>query len=57
MGRRPGLVALQNEYQQWLDSVPDNMAESAVAQALHAVCDIDLSELEAVEPPRGFGRD
>jgi hypothetical protein len=27
------------------------------AQALRAVCDLDLSELESVEPPRGFGRD
>jgi len=24
---------------------------------LQAICDLDLSELEAIEPPRGFGRD
>ncbi len=51
------LVTLQNDYQAWLDSVPDNLAESAAAEALRSICDLDLSELESVEPPRGFGRD
>jgi hypothetical protein len=50
-------VDLQGEYQAWRDSLPDNLAESATAEALRAVCDLDLSELESVEPPRGFGRD
>src|SRR5208337_1105172 len=30
---------------------------SSMAEALRAVCDLDLSALESVEPPRGFGRD
>ena len=51
------LVELQGDYQAWLDSLPDNLAESATAQALRAVCDLDLSELGSVEPPRGFGTD
>ncbi len=51
------LVALQNDYQEWLDSLPANLAKSAVAEALSSICDLDLSELESVEPPRGFGRD
>ncbi len=51
------LVELQDEYQTWLDSVPDNLAEGAAAEALRAICNVDLSELEAVKPPRGFGRD
>jgi len=38
-------------------SLPDNLADSATAQALRAVGEIDLSELESVEPPPGFGRD
>ena len=50
------LVELQLEYRAWRDSLPDNLAESAMAEALR-VCDLDLSELESVEPPRGFGRD
>jgi len=24
---------------------------------LRAICDLDLSDLNSVEPPRGFGRD
>lgn len=51
------LVSLQEEYRAWLDGLPENLAESATAEALRAVCDLDLSELESVEPPRGFGRD
>ncbi len=51
------LVTLQNEYQEWLDGLPANLAESAVAEVLRAIIDIDLAELEGVEPPRGFGRD
>ncbi len=51
------LLTLQDDYRSWLDSVPDNLAESAAAQVLRSICDIDLSELESVEPPRGFGRD
>ena len=38
------LAASQAEYAAWLE-------------ALRAICDIDLAELQAVEPPRGFGRD
>ena len=51
------LVELQLEYRAWRDSLPDNLAESATAEALRVVCDLDLSEVESVEPPRGFGRD
>ena len=31
--------------------------DSATAEALQAICDLDLTELEAIVPPRGFGRD
>ena len=48
-----GLVKAQIEYAAWLDSLQD----SATAEALHAICDLDLSELQAIVPPRGFGRD
>ena len=27
------------------------------AEALRTICDLDLSELQAIIPPRGFGRD
>ena len=46
----------QADYQQWLDTLPESLAEGATADALRAICEVDLSNLE-VEPPRGFGRD
>ena len=51
------LIELQVSYQDWLDSSPENLQDGATAEALAAVCGLDLSELEGVIPPRGFGRD
>jgi hypothetical protein len=52
-----GLADLQAEYARWLDALPDNQQDSATAEALRAIVELDLSELQAIEPPRGFGRD
>jgi hypothetical protein len=52
-----GLVQAQIEYSAWLDRLPESLQDSATAEALRAICDLDLSELEAIVPPRGFGRD
>ena len=51
------LVELQSAYQDWFDNLPPTLSESATADALREICRLDLSELESVEPPRGFGRD
>ena len=51
------LTTLQAQCVAWLEALPPNLHEGATAEALQAVCDLDLSELQAVEPPRGFGRD
>ena len=51
------LLDLQDEYQAWLDNLPDNLAESVLAHKLEAICMLDLGALESIEPPRGFGRD
>jgi hypothetical protein len=51
------LLGLQGEYQAWLDALPGSLVDSATADALRVICDLDLSELASVEPPRGFGRD
>jgi hypothetical protein len=51
------LANLQEEYGGWLDALPDNQQDSATAEALRAIVELDLSELLAIEPPRGFGRD
>jgi hypothetical protein len=50
-------VDLQVEYADWLDALPANQQDSALAEALRAIVELDLSELQAIEPPRGFGRD
>jgi hypothetical protein len=52
-----GLVDAQIEYAAWLDSLPDSLQDSATADALRAICELDLGELQAIVPPRGFGRD
>ena len=51
------LVELQAQYAAWLEAPPDNLRDSLTAEALQTICDLDLAELLAVEPPRGFGRD
>ena len=51
------LLALQDQYRAWRDALPESLAGSATAELLEQVCDLDLSVLEAVELPRGFGRD
>jgi hypothetical protein len=52
-----GLVEAQVEFMAWLESLPDSLQDSATAEALRAICDLDLSELQAIVPPRGFGRE
>jgi hypothetical protein len=52
-----GLVEEQVEFMAWLESLPDNLQGSATAEALRAICEFDLSELQAIVPPRGCGRD
>jgi hypothetical protein len=51
------LAELQAEYASWLEALPANLHDSAVAEALQTICDLDLVELQTIEPPRGFGRD
>ena len=51
------LVALQAEYRAWLEALPESLQEGATAEALQVIDELDLDELQAIEPPRGFGRD
>ena len=41
----------------WLENLPDSLQDGATAEALRTICELDLSELQAIIPPRGFGRD
>ena len=51
------IVARQGEDAAWLEALADNQRDGTIAEALQAICDLDLTELQATEPPRGFGRD
>ena len=51
------LVALQDEYRDWFEALPEATRDGATGDALQAILDLDLDELTAIEPPRGFGRD
>ena len=46
----------QAGYQDWRDNLPDSRQGSAVAEKLEATCEYDVGDLEALAPPRGFGR-
>ena len=51
------LLALQAEYVAWLDALPEATHGSATGEALQAIAELDLDEIAAIDPPRGFGRD
>ncbi|MBC7634202.1 MAG: hypothetical protein H7251_01230 [Acetobacteraceae bacterium] len=51
------LGKLQAAYTAWLEALPDNQQGSATAEALQTIVDLDLTELQTIEPPRGFGHD
>ena len=52
-----GLVALQAEYARWLDALPEATRDTVTGEALQAMVELDLEEIMAIRPPRGFGRD
>jgi len=51
------LLDLQAQYANWHDTLPDNLRDSATAETLQSIIDLDLDDLAAVVPPRGYGRD
>jgi hypothetical protein len=51
------LVALRAEYARWLEALPEATRDTATGDALQAMVDLDLEEIIALQPPRGFGRD
>jgi hypothetical protein len=51
------LLALQAGYAEWLTTLPEALSDSRTAAALESIVDLDLTDLAACEPPRGYGRD
>jgi hypothetical protein len=37
--------------------LPETLYDGATGEALQAIVDLDLDDLLAIEPPRGYGRD
>jgi hypothetical protein len=51
------LRQLQDEYQEWLENLPENLQDSEVADRLREICEVELDGLEIDQLPQGFGRD
>ena len=53
------LADMLDQFQEWRDNLPSSLANSAMAEALDAVLELRgyVEELQAVELPKGFGRD
>ena len=53
------LADLLDRFQEWRDNLPSSLANSATAEALDAVLELRgyVEELQAVDLPKGFGRD
>lgn len=51
------LLALQAEYVTWYEGLPEAFRDTDTGEALRTVAELDLTELQAIIPPRGFGRD
>jgi len=51
------LLRIQLECVNWLEALPESLRSTAVAEALEAIADLDLTALAEVKPPRGYGRD
>ncbi|HXQ13576.1 MAG TPA: hypothetical protein VN814_03020, partial [Caulobacteraceae bacterium] len=51
------LATIQAHYAAWLDALPPSLQDGATAEALQAICELDLSELQAVELSLGMQSD
>jgi hypothetical protein len=53
------LADMLDQFQEWRDNLPSSLKDSATAEALDAVLELrgHVEDLQAVELPKGFGRD
>ena len=45
------LRQLQEEYREWLESLPENLEGSVLHEKLEEVCELDIDELDVELPP------
>jgi hypothetical protein len=51
------LIAWQDQYRAWLDNLPPSLDGSRLAGKLQAIAELDLEEVQAIDPPSDYGRD
>ena len=51
------LRAVQAEYAEWFETMPEQLHDTPTGQALRDVIDLDLDEIASVCLPKGYGRD
>lgn len=53
------LADMLGQFQQWRDNLPSSLEDSPTAEALDAVLELrgHVEDLQAVQLPKGFGRD
>ena len=51
------MIAVQAECAAWFEALPESLRDSATAEALQEMIDLDLDSIAAVRPPPGYGRD
>ena len=51
------MIAVQAECAAWFEALPESLRDSATAEALQEMIDLDLDAIAAVQPPRGYGCD
>ena len=51
------MMTVQAECAAWFEALPESLRDSATAEALQEIIDLDLDNIAAVRPPLGYGRD
>ena len=51
------MITVQAECAAWFDALPDSLRDSATAEALQEMIDLDLDTIAVAQPPLGYGRD
>ena len=51
------MMTVQAECAAWFEALPESLRDSATAEALQEIIDLDLDSIAALRPPLGYGRD
>ena len=46
-------AVLADEYAAWCNALPESLRDSATAEAMQAIIELDIDNLPDIEPPRG----